>query len=223
MHVVLKPGQACLISCYQLLSTPLPHDAIQRIVIWLRICRNLTKAWQMGSLAQGLPIDVQSALEHMAFDAIPVGLTWLQQHARDCFPRPDKSRVASMLAILTSLLEAAKDRGHLKALTAQQFFVFAFSWGLAGDLPPAHQSRFSAFVKSIFEFLELPEGLTVFDIAVKQGDPEAGLGSWTSPAMMPTLPLHGDELFVPSPEVDCFSTLIQVKLSAIQTSCSRAT
>ena len=44
---------------------------------------------------QTLPIDVQSALEHMCSDTIPQGLAWMQQHTRDCYPRPDSARAAS--------------------------------------------------------------------------------------------------------------------------------
>ncbi len=134
----------------------------------------------------------------------------MQQHARDCFPRADNARAASLLGLLGSLLDASKAFGHLKVLAAQQIFVFAFAWGLGGDLPPTHRTKFSPFVKEIFEFLELPEGLTVFDIMIKPEAPELGLQAWTTPAS-PAVGLHtGADIYVPSSEDDCFTTLLQV-------------
>lgn len=147
----------------------------------------------------------------MGSDTIPQGLVWLQQNARESYPRPAVARVASVIALLTAMFtEAAKDHGYLKVLTAQQYYVFAFSWGLGGDLPPASRSKFGTFVKDLFEFLELPQGMTVFDMAIRPGATESGLQTWTTPSMPQALPEAGQELFVPSPDVDCFTTLFQV-------------
>lgn len=174
-------------------------------------CRELTKAWLSSSTIQGLPIDVQSALEHMCSDTIPQGLAWMEQHARDSYPRPDNARAASLLALLGSLLEATRAFGHLKVLAAQQAFVVAFAWGLGGDLPSAHRSKFSPFVIGLFEFLELPESLTVFDIVIRPETPELGLQAWETPSVQSAGLQPRADMYVPSPDDDCYHHLLKVR------------
>ncbi|GBF88264.1 dynein heavy chain axonemal protein, partial [Raphidocelis subcapitata] len=148
--------------------------------------RPLVQSWagEGGALASTAPSlsPEQRAAAVALFEAhTDAGLAWVRRHGRQHIAASENSMVASLAALLQSLLDPARC-GALHALEGEAFasalgalFAFAFVWAVGGNLAAGCRDAFDEFVREqLAPAAAFPGGGSVYDYQVVFARPPPG-------------------------------------------------
>ncbi|KNC55366.1 dynein heavy chain [Thecamonas trahens ATCC 50062] len=172
------------------------------------------RAWLRSQATSHIPLEVKDRLAELFAAHVPPGLDYIRQYCTEEVVSCDASLVAGVVKLLTGLLtphagfDPDADSADAVSL-AEDIFVFAFVWGLGGNLAAGSREGFDAFVQEAFaDVAAIPGTKTVYHYFV---DPERkSFAPWDDlvPEFSWTPGVPFWQMLVPTAETVCMQFLL---------------
>ncbi|KAI8465887.1 MAG: dynein heavy chain 7 [Monoraphidium minutum] len=132
----------------------------------------------LAATAPGLSAEQRGAAAGLFFAHVDAGLAWVRAYGREDIPSVDINLVASLAAMMQSLLDPARGlplhelEGDAFSFALGALFAFAYVWALGGNLAAGARDGFDAFAREqLAPVAAFPGGGTVWDyqVAIAKG------------------------------------------------------